>query len=122
MDETVRKLKQRSTILKHFTRNVSDDYDCFGRSEECGEQIAVYLKIKNGTLEDAVFGGMNMSFILKAIADIILDAMVGRKVEELKHMKREDWLSLSGLEHLDPTKRDVAYLAIRAIENALSQC
>ncbi|MEE0954566.1 MAG: SUF system NifU family Fe-S cluster assembly protein [Eubacterium sp.] len=56
-----------------------------GVNPSCGDDIILKLKVKNGIIEDGAFDGDGCA-ISTASVDMMLDLIIGRPVEEAKHL------------------------------------
>ena len=56
-----------------------------GVNPGCGDDITLRLKVQDGVIQDGAFTGDGCA-ISQASADIMLDMVVGRKVEEAEHL------------------------------------
>lgn len=54
-----------------------------GHNPSCGDEIELELRVKDGVIEDASFTGIGCA-ISQASADIMVDLIKGKKVEEAK--------------------------------------
>ncbi len=56
-----------------------------GVNPSCGDEITLNLKIENGIITDGSFTGSGCA-VSQASADIMLDLVIGKSVEEVKHL------------------------------------
>ena len=56
-----------------------------GLNPTCGDQLTLNLKIEDGVISDGSYTGVGCA-ISNASADIMLDLIIGRPVEEAKHL------------------------------------
>lgn len=56
-----------------------------GHNPSCGDEIELELRVKDGVIEDASFTGIGCA-ISQASADIMVDLIKGKKVEEAKKL------------------------------------
>lgn len=56
-----------------------------GVNPSCGDDIILKLKVKDGVIEDGAFDGDGCA-ISTASVDMMLDLIIGRPVEEAKHL------------------------------------
>ena len=61
------------------TRHVS------GRNPLCGDEVTVYVKVKNDVIEDVSFGGKGCA-ISKASASLMTNAIKGKSVTEAREL------------------------------------
>lgn len=57
-----------------------------GVNPSCGDDIVLKLKVKDGVIEDGAYVGEGCA-ISQASADMMLDLIIGRPVEEAEHLK-----------------------------------
>lgn len=66
--------------------NLTDpDFQHEGINPSCGDDIVLQLKIKDGVIEDGSYVGDGCA-ISQASADIMMDMILGRTVEEARHL------------------------------------
>lgn len=85
-------------------------------SREEGEEIKVYLKVEDGVISDAkfkIFGGV-MDIVL---ADIMMDLIKDKKVEEALLVNQNDIFSKLGEDA--GMKHSLVPLAVKATQNAV---
>lgn len=56
-----------------------------GVNPSCGDEIVLRLKVEEGVITDGAFEGDGCA-VSQASADIMLDLIIGRPVEEAKHL------------------------------------
>lgn len=83
----------------------------------CGDEITVYLKIKNGKIEKASFEGQGCA-VSQASASMLLESIEEKKVSEVEKLREEDVLEMLGGK-ISPARLKCAFLGLRAIEKAL---
>ncbi|HID93189.1 MAG TPA: iron-sulfur cluster assembly scaffold protein, partial [bacterium (Candidatus Stahlbacteria)] len=75
-------------ILKHFQnpRNVGEikNADGFGRVENpiCGDITDIYLRVRNGKIEDAKFKSLGCAVTISS-GSVFTEAIKGKKLDEL---------------------------------------
>ena len=70
-------------LHKHAVEN--PDIEMEGVNPSCGDEITVQLKVKDGVITDGGFIGDGCA-ISQASADIMIDMVIGLKVEEAQHL------------------------------------
>lgn len=109
-----------------------------GVNPTCGDDITLELKINGGTVVDAAFQGVGCA-ISQASADIMIDLVVGRSIEEARNLcqtflgmikgevtnpeklkELEEALSLKDISHM-PMRVKCAELAWRTLDEALAK-
>lgn len=110
--------------------------DVKGHNPSCGDEITLELRVKDGVIEDASFVGTGCA-ISQASADIMVDLIRGKKVEDAKRlanhflgMIKGEPLDDAAMEELDealalqniakmPARVKCAVLGWHTLENAL---
>ena len=80
----------------------------------CGYEIRIYLRVKDGVIEDVAFSGHGCS-ISQASASMLCERIVGRPLEEVRKLTREDVLEMLGIE-LGPVRLKCALLALKTLK------
>jgi nitrogen fixation NifU-like protein len=81
----------------------------------CGDQIRIDLKVDdNGMIMAASFDGHGCA-ISQAAADLLLESVIGKSVEDVKGMTKQDILDLLGIE-LGPVRLKCALLSLKVIK------
>jgi len=70
-------------LHKHPIEN--PDIEMEGVNPSCGDEITVQLKVKDGYITDGGFVGDGCA-ISQASADIMIDMVIGAKVEDAQHL------------------------------------
>ena len=70
-------------LHKHPVEN--PDIEMEGVNPSCGDEITVQLKVQDGIIKDGGFTGDGCA-ISQASADIMIDMVIGRSVEEATHL------------------------------------
>ncbi len=81
----------RSIIMDHFSnprhRKVPNDLSSYMQihkdSENCIDDITLYIEIKDGIVSDALFDGVACT-ITASSTDIMCDLVIGKSIEEAK--------------------------------------
>ncbi|NMB94095.1 MAG: SUF system NifU family Fe-S cluster assembly protein, partial [Flexilinea flocculi] len=108
----------REIILDHY-KNPSykgelDPCDLSFEDENplCGDHLKIFLRVnENGIVTDARFNGHGCA-ISQASADLVVESIIGKNVEDLKKMTKEDVLDLLGFEDLGPVRLKCALLSL----------
>jgi nitrogen fixation protein NifU and related proteins len=94
-----------------------------GSSEElnplCGDMIHVDVVVADGQLVDARFDGHGCA-VSQATASMLLEEVVGKRVEELASFTRDDLFALLGV-RLSPARMKCALLSLGVLRAALHQ-
>lgn len=81
----------------------------------CGDHIRIDLRVdENGQVKEAVFEGHGCA-ISQASADLLMEAIQGKALEEVKALSKEDLLELLGLE-LGPVRLKCALLSLKVLK------
>ena len=81
----------------------------------CGDHIRIDLRLDgDGRVMEAAFNGHGCA-ISQASADLLLESIVGKPLEEIKEMNREAILDLLGIE-LGPVRMKCALLSLKVLK------
>ncbi len=81
----------------------------------CGDHIDVTLRLDaEGRVSEARFDGHGCA-ISQASADLLMEAITGKTLEEVKQLTRQDVLDLLGIE-LGPVRLKCALLALKVVK------
>jgi nitrogen fixation NifU-like protein len=81
----------------------------------CGDQIRIDLRIdENGFVTEAMFSGHGCS-ISQASADLLIESIIGKPLDDIKKMTKEDVLDLLGIE-LGPVRLKCALLSLKVLK------
>lgn len=109
-------------VMDHYRnpRNVGkiDDADAVGSagSLACGDQLKIYLKIKNGIVTDAKFQTFGCGSAV-ASSSILTEMIIGKPVSEVRKITNKD--IADQLEGLPPEKMHCSVMGYEALEDAL---
>jgi nitrogen fixation NifU-like protein len=112
-------------ILDHYKhpRNYgtldSPDVHVDANNPLCGDKLSMDLKIRDGVVEDVRFQGRGCA-ISQASASMLTEEMVGRPLEELAGMTRQDILDNLGIE-VSYARLKCALLSLGMLRQALSE-
>ncbi len=84
----------------------------------CGDELTLYLTIADGKISDVKFEGQGCA-ISQAAASMLTDEIIGKPVETVQRMQKEDVLDLLGIE-LGPTRLKCALLSLQGITRGLA--
>jgi nitrogen fixation NifU-like protein len=114
----------REIIIDHYKNPAHrgqlepKDYSFEDENPLCGDFIHVDLTLdENQKVKDAVFSGHGCA-ISQASADLLLDAIRGKTLEEVKKLNKQDVLDLLGIE-LSPVRLKCALLPLKVIKAAV---
>jgi nitrogen fixation NifU-like protein len=81
----------------------------------CGDHIRIDLRVDTqGKVSEAVFDGHGCA-ISQASADLLVESIQGKSLEEVKKITKEDLLGLLGLE-LGPVRLKCALLSLKVLK------
>lgn len=81
----------------------------------CGDHIRIELRVdENEVVTEAVFDGRGCS-ISQASADLLVESIIGKTLEEVKQVSKEDVLDMLGLE-LGPVRLKCALLSLKVLK------
>lgn len=81
----------------------------------CGDHIRVDLRIdENGFVSEAVFDGDGCA-ISQASADLLIESIQGKSLDEVKKLTKDDVLDLLGIE-LGPVRLKCALLSLKVLK------
>jgi nitrogen fixation NifU-like protein len=114
----------REIIIDHYKNPAHrgqlelKDYSFEDENPLCGDFIHVDLTLdENQKVKDAVFSGHGCA-ISQASADLLLDAIRGKTLEEVKKLNKQDVLDLLGIE-LSPVRLKCALLPLKVVKAAV---
>ena len=113
----------REIILDHyknpaFKGSIADsDYSFEDENPLCGDQLHIDLKTDDkGTITDARFEGHGCA-ISMASADMLLESLIGKSIEDVKIISKQDILDMLGIE-LSPVRLKCALLSLKVAKAA----
>lgn len=80
----------------------------------CGDKIKIWLKVKNGLINDAKFEGSGCA-ISVAATDILMDMIKGKKIVDVQQMSGSEIEKEIGIE-LTSVRKRCAYIGLEAIK------
>lgn len=111
----------REIIIERYKnpayRGELDPHDISFEDENplCGDHIKIDLRVDNNDMiTEAAFSGHGCA-ISQASADLLLEYVIGKSVDEIKKMKKEALLDLLGIE-LGPVRLKCALLPLKIIK------
>lgn len=111
----------REVIIERYKeplyRGVLDPHDFSFEDENplCGDHIRIDLRVdKNHRVVEAAFSGHGCA-ISQASADLLLESVIGKTVDEVKELKKQDVLYLLGIEP-SPVRLKCALLPLKVIK------
>ena len=84
----------------------------------CGDHIRIDLRVnQDGVITDALFDGHGCA-ISQASADLLLESVIGKKLDDVKELSKEDILEMLGIE-LGPVRLKCALLSLKVLKAAV---
>jgi nitrogen fixation NifU-like protein len=98
--------------LEKYTFAYEDD------NPTCGDHVHMEILVdENGKVVDARFDGVGCA-LSQASADILLEHIVGKPLEEVKQFSKDDLLNLLGIT-LGPVRLKCALLSLKVLKGAV---
>jgi nitrogen fixation protein NifU and related proteins len=111
----------REVIIEHYKnpgyRGKLDPHDISFADNNplCGDHIQIDLRVDtSGVVTDARFDGHGCA-ISQASADLLIESIIGKPLEEVKKLNKEDVLELLGIE-LGPVRLKCALLSLKVLK------
>jgi nitrogen fixation NifU-like protein len=111
----------REVIIEHYKnpehRGTLEPHDISFEDENplCGDHIRIDLRVdEQGRVKEAAFDGHGCA-ISQASADLLLDSILGKSVEDVKKLGKDDVLDLLGIE-LGPVRLKCALLSLKILK------
>lgn len=81
----------------------------------CGDHIRIDLRVDSqGVVSEAAFSGQGCA-ISQASADLLVEEIIGKPLDEVKQLTKEDILELLGIE-LGPVRLKCALLSLKVLK------
>ena len=111
----------REVIIEHY-KNPSyrgkldpHDFSFADNNPLCGDHIQVDLRVdNNGVVTEAMFDGHGCA-ISQASADLLMESIIGKPIEEVKNLNKQDVLELLGID-LGPVRLKCALLSLKVLK------
>lgn len=119
MDDMYREIIIERYKDPHY-RGTLDPHDYTFEDENplCGDQIRVDVRVDDaGMITEAAFSGHGCA-ISQASADLLIESILGKNVEDVKKMTKQDILDLLGIE-LGPVRLKCALLSLKVVKAGL---
>lgn len=114
----------RENILDHYKNPrykgalESSDYHFEDENPLCGDFLHIELAVdEKGIIKDAKFQGQGCA-ISMASADMLMEAIIGKPLEEIKKLTKQDILDMLGIE-LSPVRLKCALLSLKVTKAAV---
>ena len=116
MDDLYRELIIERYKTPHF-RGLLDPHDISFEDENplCGDHIRIDLRVdEQGRVTEAGFDGHGCA-ISQASADLLIESIQGKQLDEIKQIDKDDMLDLLGIE-LGPVRLKCALLSLKVLK------
>lgn len=81
----------------------------------CGDHIRIDVRLdETGRVKEAAFSGHGCA-ISQASADLLLESIIGKSIEEIKSLNKDDVIELLGIE-LGPVRLKCALLSLKVLK------
>lgn len=111
----------REVIIEHYKnpgfRGELDPHDISFEDENplCGDHIRIDLRVdENEVVTEAAFSGHGCAISL-ASADLLLEFIIGKTLDEIRKLTKDDLLELLGIE-LGPVRLKCALLSLKVLK------
>ena len=111
----------REVIIEHYKnpsyRGKLDPHDISFADNNplCGDHIQIDLRVgTDGLITEARFDGHGCA-ISQASADLLLESIIGKPVEQVKQLNKQDLLDLLGID-LGPVRLKCALLSLKVLK------
>ena len=111
----------REQIIERYKnpqyRGHLDPHDVYFEDDNplCGDHIEITIRVDgNNVVKEAAFDSRGCA-ISQASADLLVEAIHGKSLEEVKYMNKEDVLDLLGIE-LGPVRLKCALLSLKVLK------
>lgn len=111
----------REVIIEHYKnpgfRGELDPHDISFEDENplCGDHIRIDLRVnENEVVTEAAFSGLGCA-ISQASADLLLEFIIGKTLDEIRQLTKDDLLELLGIE-LGPVRLKCALLSLKVLK------
>ena len=111
----------REVIIEHYKnpafKGKLDPHDVSFEDENplCGDQLRIDLRVnEENVVTEAAFSGHGCAISL-ASADILLESIIGKSLDQIQKLTKEDLLDLLGIE-LGPVRLKCALLSLKVLK------
>ncbi len=114
----------REVIIEHY-KNPSyrgrldpNDFSFADSNPLCGDHIQIDLRVdENQKVTDARFEGHGCA-ISQASADLLLESIIGKSIDDVKNMGKQDILDMLGID-LGPVRLKCALLSLKVLKGGV---
>lgn len=114
----------REVIIERYKspqyRGELDPHDISFEDENplCGDHLRIDLRVNEaGVVTEAAFSGHGCA-ISQASADLLLETVIGKPLDEVKQLSKQDVLDLLGIE-LGPVRLKCALLSLKVLKGGV---
>jgi nitrogen fixation NifU-like protein len=111
----------REVIIEHYKnpsyRGKLDPHDISFADNNplCGDHIEITLRLDEiGNVKEALFDGHGCA-ISQASADLLMESIIGKPLDEVKQLKKDDILEMLGID-LGPVRLKCALLSLKVLK------
>ncbi|HXF86078.1 MAG TPA: SUF system NifU family Fe-S cluster assembly protein [Anaerolineales bacterium] len=110
----------REIIIEHYKnpsyRGRLDPHDIYFADNNplCGDHIEITIQTEEGKVKDARFDGHGCA-ISQASADLLIESIIGKSLEEVKQLSKQDILDMLGID-LGPVRLKCALLSLKVLK------
>lgn len=111
----------RELIIEHYKNPgyrgelVPADISYEDENPLCGDNIRIDIRLdENKTVKEAAFSGHGCAISL-ASADLLLESIINKNIEDVKKLTKQDILDLLGIE-LGPVRLKCALLSLKVVK------
>lgn len=91
------------------------DYSYEDDNPLCGDRIRIEVRVdENDIVTEAVFSGEGCAISL-ASADLLMESIIGKSLDEIKQVSKEDLLEMLGIQ-LGPVRLKCALLSLKVLK------
>ncbi|MBI2543440.1 MAG: SUF system NifU family Fe-S cluster assembly protein [Candidatus Aenigmarchaeota archaeon] len=111
------------TILAHYNNpgnsGVISDADVISKDNNpvCGDVVEIQVKFNGERIDEIKFQGQGCAISLASV-DILIDAIKGKTVDQIKNFRQEDFLKLLGIE-ISPLRLKCALLGLKVLKTGV---
>ena len=114
----------REIIIDHYKnphhkgRLDNSDFSFEDENPLCGDHLQIELRVdEDQNVVDAKFDGHGCAISISA-ADLLIDSIIGKSIDDLKKLEKQDILDLLGIE-LSPVRLKCALLSLKVLKAAV---
>lgn len=105
----------------NFGKLENADYHAEMHNTTCGDRVELFIRVKDGVVEDAKFIGKGCA-ISQASSSLFTGFLKGKRLEELGKITKDDVLKLIKIDlSKNPTRMKCALLPLDALRKALKK-